>query len=320
MRASQQQNETGKRIVRFLSKTVDNIVLVLLVILMIIAFYAYYDSNQVYSSADKEQFETYKPAAEDTTSFADLQAMNPDVLGWLTVYDTGIDYPLVRSEKSNDEYLSLNAKREVATSGSLFLDHRNARDFSDFNTVIFGHHMENSVMFGDVDKFLDQSFFAEHQYGNLYYDGADHGVEFFAMLTVDSYDDTLYRIGLSTTEAKQEYLTYIDSHAVNKRSTSVTTEDHLILLSTCASDITNGRYVLVGKILDHTVDNPFPEEEKNTGTGIDTQKLKDILATKPAWFWILILLFIILLIYFITEKIHEKRTQKGENKDEQDLS
>ena len=175
-------------------------------------------------------------------------------------------------------------------------------------------------MFGDVDKFMDQSFFQEHQYGNLYYNGENHGIEFYAALEVDAYDNTLYQPGLATVEAQQNYLDYIQQHALNLRQLSVTEQDHLVLLSTCATDMTNGRYVLVGKILDYEVANPFPEEEKNTGTGIDTQKLKDIFASMPLWFWLLVLLIILLLIYFLESRITAKRTEKGEDEDEQNHS
>ncbi|HPZ00630.1 MAG TPA: SrtB family sortase, partial [Clostridiales bacterium] len=103
----------GRKVVRFLDKAVDSIVLVVLVLLILVAGYAYYDTHSVHQSADKSRFRMYKPTEEDTASFEELVAINPDVIGWLTLYDTGIDYPLVQSKVSNDEYLSLNAKREV---------------------------------------------------------------------------------------------------------------------------------------------------------------------------------------------------------------
>ena len=103
----------NKRFVRTLSRTVDNAVLLTLLVILVLAAYSLWDSHQVFAEADAEKYETYKPVAEeDTKSFDELRAMNPDVLGWITIYDTKIDYPLVQSKTSNSEYLSRNPEKE----------------------------------------------------------------------------------------------------------------------------------------------------------------------------------------------------------------
>ena len=138
---SNPRNETSKRIVRTLSRTVDNTVLLTLLVCLIFAGYALWDTHQMLTAADAAQYTEYKPSNEEAKGFDDFRAMNNDVIGWLTIYDTTIDYPVVRSPISNDDYLSKNPEGEWEGSGSLFLDHNNKADFSDFNTIIFGHHM-----------------------------------------------------------------------------------------------------------------------------------------------------------------------------------
>ena len=302
----------GKKVVRFLDKLVDFLVLVVLVLLILVAGYAYYDTNSVHQSADKSQFQMYKPTEENTETFEELVAINPDVMGWLTLYDTGIDYPLVQSKVSNDEYLSLNAKREVTASGSLFLDVRNKPDFSDFNTLVFGHHMSGGVMFGGIDKFAEQSFFDTHAYGNLFYGGKDHGLQILAFIEVDAYDNTIYTPGISTAEGKLSYLHYIKGKATYFRNVEILPEDHILVMSTCAPNATNGRTVLVAKILDYPVANPFPEDEKNTGTGIDVVKLTEWLKRCPKWLWMLLLLLFILLIYFVSRLLGNRRRENDD--------
>lgn len=300
----------GKKAVRFLDKLTDAIVLVILVLLILVAGYAWYDSNSVHESADKSQFQMYKPTEEDTESYDELVAINPDVMGWLTLYGTEIDYPLVQSKTGNDEYLSLNAKKEVTASGSLFLDYRNAADFTDFNTLIYGHHMAGEVMFGGIDNFLEQEYFDSHEYGNLFYGGKDHGLQIVAVLEVDAYDNTIYNPALSSESSKQSYLSYIMEKATYSRDVNLGTSDHIVVMSTCSTDMTNGRSLLVGKILDEPVSDPFPEEEKNTGTGIDVYRLTQWLEKLPKWAWILILLIFILLIYLFSRLLGNRRSKK----------
>ncbi len=312
----------GKRVVRSLSRFIDFLLLVLLVWLIIIAGYAWYDSNNVYESASKEEYIMYKPTEHHTETFDELVAINPDVLGWLTVYGTGIDYPLIKSEKSNDEYISTDVKKQTKASGSLFLDWRNKRDFSDFNTIIFGHHMEHSVMFGDIDKFGDKSYFDSHQYGDIFFSGKNHGLEIAAYMEVDAYDTTLYRPGVGTEQLKQDYLNYIKEHAKHYRDLGLTTNDHIVVMSTCSADITNGRFILIGKIVDSTFDNPYQEEEKvaNTGTGIDQSSFKSWLESLPKFVWILGLLLIILLIYLIERLVTDRYWRKQKTLDEEEES
>lgn len=293
---------SGRRAVRSLSSIVDFAVLLIFAFLLIFAGYSLWDAHQVYQAGDSSQYEMYKPTVDDTLSFDELRAMNPDVMGWLTIYGTKIDYPLVKPKTSNDEYLSRNAKGEIDAPGAIFLDYRNKEDFSDFNTIIFGHHMAQSAMFGDLDLFLEQEFFDTHQYGNLFYGGRNHGIELFAMLQVDAYDKVVYSVGITDEFQKQHYLNHIYEIARFVRNSPVTTQDHIILLSTCSADITNGRFILVGKILDHEVANPFPEEEskKEAQTGrFDIFNVWNSFMKLPIWMWILILIALILLTWFL---------------------
>ena len=127
----------GKGTVRLADGIVNLAVLVLFLALAGYGCYAIWDSRQIYSGADAALYETYKPQSTDTESFEELQKINPEVIGWLTVYGTSIDYPLVQSD-DNQKYVNVNAKGEYALSGSLFLDYRNKADFSDFCNIIYG--------------------------------------------------------------------------------------------------------------------------------------------------------------------------------------
>ena len=359
-------------IVRTLSRGIDNIVLVVLLIAMILAGYALWDTHQVLAAADANNYTEYKPTKEDVRSFEELRAMNPDVIGWLTIYDTTIDYPVLRSPHSNDDYLSKNAEGDWEGSGSLFLDHHNKADFSDFNTIIFGHHMAGPAMFGEIDAFLDKDYFEKHEYANLFfsstglelvqtsgtngltyeftnYQGHNRAVQIFAMIQADGHDSTIYSVPSTTVEAKAATLQKIADYAVMVRNLDtgevrqlgkagaakptktssvdpsyfgVTTDDHIVLMSTCSADITNGRFVLCGKVLDYEVQNPFPEEEKEQKIlGIDVGSVLDTMAKLPLWQWILLLIALIILIgllYFAEKyRLKKKRERKRRKQEEE---
>ena len=359
-----------KRFVRTLSRTVDNAVLLTLLVALMVAAYALWDTHQLLAAADSNNYATYKPTSEETKTFEELRAMNNDVIGWLTIYDTTIDYPVLRSPNSNDDYLSKNAEGEWEGSGSLFLDHHNKADFSDFNSIIFGHHMAGPAMFGELDEFLNKDFFDKHEYANLFYSegglelvqnlnsnpgaaqttglqyeftnysGRNHGLQLFAMIQADAHDSAIYSVPSTTVEAKRATLQKIADYAILVRNLQtgetrqvgkagaaaptktgsvdpgffgVTENDRIVLMSTCSADITNGRFVLVGKLLDNEVPNPFPEEEQEQRLlGIDVGKVLDTVLKLKLWQWILILVLLILLIglLYYAEKQRLKRKRR----------
>ena len=174
-------------------------------------------------------------------TFEDLQKLNPDVIGWITIYDTNIDYPLLYSAESNNMYLGHNAKGEPQSSGSIFIDYRNKPDFTDFNTIIHGHHMDQHKMFGDIEKFRDQKFFEKHEYGNLYYNNKNYGIDLLVFLETDGYNGKIYAPAIDGEDAKLQYINYcykkatyirgvedVKSFVANETRTSpITPDDHI---------------------------------------------------------------------------------------------
>lgn len=215
-------------------------------LLLLYGSYALWDTYQIYENASSESYSIYNPQKQE--SFEELVRINPEVIGWLTVKNTNINYPLTQAE-DNSKYVNTDAKGNSSLAGSLFLDCRNQSDFSDFNNIIYGHHMEKRKMFGELEYFAKETYFQKHRWGNLYYAGEDHKIEFFAFLETDAYDSMIYNPEVSDEEEKSELLEYIKQHALQKRECSVTTVDCLVVLSTCASGETNGRQILIGKIL-----------------------------------------------------------------------
>jgi sortase B len=181
--------------------------------------------------------------------FSEIQKINPDICAWLTVDDTGIDYPIVQGE-SNLYYVNRDVYKEFSLSGSVFLDYQNDREFSDYYSLLYAHHMEGNVMFGEVTNFLDADYFAKHTGGTFYTPSGSYDIEWFACISTDAYDNQVF----SPTSIKQEdeygkLLEYLKEIAVNySDSVNVTTNDKIIALSTCLDLTTNGRALLFGKL------------------------------------------------------------------------
>ena len=291
-----------KGIIRGLDHIVNFIALSLILAAMFLSGYMLWDSHQVYQTADAKNYEAYIPTEKSTKSFEELQKINPDVIGWIRVNDTNINYPLVQTD-NDDTYMNTDAEGNYSLSGAIFLHCANKPDFSDFDNIIYGHHMEKHMMFGDIGEFTKEQYFNEHPYGNLFFDGKDHGIEFYALMQVDAYNETIFNVCLDTPEAKQEYLQEIENNVLYKRDMNITEDDHLVLLTTCTSDMTNGRNILVGRLTDQIY--PEKEKAKNVGTGID--ELKNAVGKVPVIVWFILIVLVLILIARQIEKKQEER-------------
>ena len=245
-----------RKIVSMIDSTVNIAVLLFFILCVLFSGYSIWDNNHIYTKASPSVYETYKPEKEDTKSFEELIRINPDVYGWITLYGTQIDYPLVQAE-DNDKYVNTDYEGNFSLSGALFLDCNNTRDMRDTVNIIYGHHMEKDKMFGGLDHYEKQDYFKEHQYGNLYVDGMNYGLEFFMLIKADAYDSKVY----NTNERDiNQYIEYISSY--NLQKLDIPECERLICLSTCSSDSTNGRVILVGSITSETFEDPYLEKEE----------------------------------------------------------
>ena len=198
-----------------------------------------------FAGAELLHYKPAVPAAENPT-LTELQAVNPDVCGWLTIDDTGIDYPVVQGA-TNMDYVNRDVYGEFSLSGAVFLDSRSAADLSDLYTVVYGHHMDNGAMFSDVTRFAEAEFFAAHPEGSFSLPDGAYKIEVFACLQTDAYDAAVYTPEQYET-GTAALLAEIGVRALQRRDIGVTPQDKLLALSTCADAETNGRVVVFGRL------------------------------------------------------------------------
>jgi len=183
--------------------------------------------------------------------FAALQAVNPDVVAWIYCEDTQINYPVLLGE-TNSKYLKKLYDGSYNEAGSIFMDYRNASDFSDKSTVLYGHNMKNGSRFHGINDFLSQEYFDEHT--EWYVITEDVTYKFCpiaALITSYSDDLKLYQAISYNDENWADKMDDILSDARAKNSSiEVNAEDQLLMLSTCNYSFENARCVLLGKLID----------------------------------------------------------------------
>ena len=170
----------SQRAARAVNHVIAWVIAVVLLLMAALAGYALWDANQVLKGTDYSQY-------EPGLGFADLRKLNPDVVAWITVDNTGIDHPVVQGE-DNFEYLDKDAKGNDGASGSIFLDSECDPDFEETYEVLYGHHMQAGKMFGDLDKFLDEGFFNANQRAILYLPSETLSLQVCAVVKADAYD------------------------------------------------------------------------------------------------------------------------------------
>jgi sortase B len=287
----------ARRIIRAFSMLLNRSLVVVLCLPLAMGCYALWDSHVVYERANVSQWQPYKPTEPEPLSFWELQRINPEVRAWLSVYGTNIDYPVCQAAQgSENKYVTTNAKGEYSLSGALFMDTANAADFSDFATIVYGHHMERKAMFGAISDFSQREFFDEHRYGNLFANDTDYGLEFFCFLDADAYDSSIYRHTFADDGEREGYLKLLHERARCWRTgVEIGKDDHIVLLSTCSAGYTNAREILVGKICNERFENPFVKIP-NFGTGVDAQ---EGWLGVPYWCWLALGVLVVLLIIIV---------------------
>ena len=151
-------------------------------------------------------------AEDGGASFEELLAINPDVCAWVTLDHTKIDYPVLQGS-TNLTYINRDVYGSFALAGSIYLDSRNNNDFSDKYSLLYGHHMENGGMFGDLDLYKEKAFFEENTTGMLLTRNGAHELEIFACMLAEAGDPNIFEPTGRQTEAGG-ILNYIEQNAM----------------------------------------------------------------------------------------------------------
>lgn len=192
--------------------------------------------------------------------FSALREVNHDVLGWILIPGTNLSYPLVQGD-DNSYYLNHTWRRGRNSVGAIFLECTNRADLSDFNTIIYGHRMNNRSMFGTLKYYKDQSYWAKHPSLYITDDNGSHKYQIFAAYEVSVEGDT-YQTSFSSDAAKQRFLDFCLEQSVIDTGITPTTYDKVITLSTCTGNGHATRWVVQGVLKGEVP----PDAEKEPST------------------------------------------------------
>lgn len=253
----------SRLILRAANALVTFIVVIALLIAGTYSVYALWDNKQIYAEAEnvKNEMLWLKPEIENIeegASFEELLAINSDVCAWITMDNTAIDFPVLQGE-TNHSYINTDVYGNFALAGSIFLDSRNAKDFSDSYSLLYGHHMANSNMFGDLDLYKDEKFFKENTTGILILPDRAYNLETYACLLIAASEDEIFS-PLNWQQNIDGLLRYTKENALYIRNEvheelKGQNDAKILALSTCSSEFTDARTIVL------TVMRPYQSKE-----------------------------------------------------------
>lgn len=185
------------------------------------------------------------PVLKNPIDFTQLLSVNSDIVGWLRIRALDISYPVVQG-KDNDYYLHRTFEKTDNFAGCLFVNSYNMGDFTDQNTIIYGHNMKNGSMFGKLKNFNDPEVFKKSRYFWIFTPDFIYQYRIFSASVVDKTGLT-YQISFTDDEFDQFIGRAYSNSVVDNQDVTVTKEDRIVTLSTCTGDDST-RFVVMGKL------------------------------------------------------------------------
>lgn len=187
---------------------------------------------------------------EFSVNFDELKSINQDVQAWINIEGTDISYAIVQSG-DNDYYLYRDINQKYSKAGTIFLDYSNKSDFSDFNTIIYGHNMKNGSMFGQLNKYKSEEYYKKHPYIDIYQQGVKRRYEIFAAGQIAVENTVAYKTNPKDIAIRQQIIENTKKTTPYTTGVEVNENDQIITLSTCVG---NGnydyRYVVNAKLIE----------------------------------------------------------------------
>ena len=189
---------------------------------------------------------------EKSIDWDELHSQNPDIYAWIYIPGTNIDYPILQHPEEKSYYLNHNIDGSEGYPGCIYTQNVNSTDWTDPNTVIYGHNMNNGSMFHDLHRFEDAVFFDETQYLFIYTPERNLVYEIFAAYPFSNID-LMMCFDYSTPEA---LLVYFDGIWTNRSMTShfrdsivLYGDSRIITMSTCIGGQPDMRYLVQAVLL-----------------------------------------------------------------------
>lgn len=221
--------------------------IILLALLLVMLGFSLYKINQI--NKELEDAEEIKeelielveipdvPSEEPSfeVNFRELKEINSDVIGWIVIEGTQVNYPVVQGN-DNSYYLNHSYDKKWNSLGSIFADYQSSNNFADYNTFIYGHHTKNGSMFGELYKYMDESFYKNNNTFYLYTPNGNYVAEIFSAY-LDSTTSDSYNQSFSSVKEFEDYIDLVKEKSNYNTGIKIDpTTDKIITLYSCSHE------------------------------------------------------------------------------------
>ena len=194
---------------------------------------------------------------EKVLKVKELRKENQDIVGWLEIENTNINYPVLQG-KDNEYYMSHNYKKQKSKNGAIFLDKDYDWNIKSNNLLIYGHNLNNGTMFQELLKYEKESFYKEHQIINFITEKEEANYEIISVIKTRVYyknekNAFRYYFFINTKSEKEynEFITNAKKESLYETNKTANYGDELITLSTCSYHVKDGRFAVIGKKIEN---------------------------------------------------------------------
>lgn len=229
------------------------IIMIILVFIVILSVCVYLllknlqelnESNESTENLIEESIEINEETQEKCIDWDYLKSVNEDIIAWIEIEDTNINYPILKDEEGY--YLKHSFDKKYNSNGSIFTT--NLLPFEDEETIVYGHNMRNGSMFSILSKYMYEDFFDEHQYIKIYTPNCNYDGQIFSVYSIgiNTENDNIKSLDFNE---RIEY--YKEMSAININNT--TDISKIVKLSTCSyinakTSPTDQRYYIIASI------------------------------------------------------------------------
>ncbi len=226
---------------------------------MLISYYAQGDKEQsafqelAAVAAAEEPAGAPQAAADVLSGYQKLHGRNPDMVGWVKIDGTSVNYPVMYTPDDGEFYLSHGFDKEKSKSGTPFIDRRCSVNPLGTNTIIYGHHMKNGTMFAGLTKYKEENYYKEHptvRFDTLY-EQQEYGIIAVFESRIYALDEKVFKhynfINVNNRADFDEYIKNIKKLSLYDTGVTASYGNELLTLVTCDYQTENGQMVVVAK-------------------------------------------------------------------------
>ncbi len=205
-------------------------------------------------SFDEQDVKDVAPSKnERSLKVAELQKENSDIVGWIEIEGTNINYPVLQGN-DNDFYMNHNYKKDYSLGGAIFLDKDYSWNPQSTNLLMYGHNMIDGSMFTNLLNYRNQAFYNEHSIVRFTTESSDEEFEIFSVFPSRTYYKNeqgvfryYYFINANTADDYTNFVSNAKKASLYDTGISASYGEKLMTLSTCAYHTENGKFVVVAK-------------------------------------------------------------------------